>query len=125
MIEYRYQNNSWFFTSEIKETDTGIDISAGELRHKEEVYPLEAVSFDLTPDHTFPVEYTLYMHMNKETKIVSWSLCKCYLDGTTFCDYYGSDQLIHFPVSVRVSPDGTREGTILMCKEEEEAKNEA
>ncbi|MGK9269202.1 hypothetical protein KXR56_21605 [Bacillus inaquosorum] len=124
MIEYVNRKSVWYFTSEIKETETGIEVTAGELRKRDETYPLEAVSFDLTPDDTYPVEYMLFMHMNNETKKVSWSLCKCYLDGEAHCDYQGTERLIMYPVSVTVLPDGTREGTIFLYSEEEPPNND-
>ncbi|CAA66566.1 unnamed protein product [Bacillus phage SPP1] len=120
MIEIVNRKAVWYLTSEIKETETGIEVSAGEL-HKgdEEVFPVEEVSFDLTPDDTYPVEYMLYLHMNVQTKKVSWSLCKAYLDGEGYCDYQGNERLIMYPVSVTVFPNGTREGTIFLYEKED------
>ncbi|QFR56325.1 putative tail protein [Bacillus phage 049ML001] len=120
MIEIVKRKAVWYSTCEIKETETGIEVSAGELHKRdEEIYPVEEVSFDLIPDDTYPVEYMLYLHMNNQTKKVSWSLCKAYLDGEGYCDYSGSERLIMYPVSVTVFPNGTREGTIFLYEKED------
>ncbi|QFR56241.1 putative tail protein [Bacillus phage 000TH010] len=124
MIEIVNRKSVWYLTSEIKETETGIEVSAGELRKLDEVYPVEAVSFDLTADDTYPVEYMLFLHINIETKKASWSLCKAYLDGEGHCDYAGSERLIMYPVSVTVFPDGTREGTIFLYSKEDRVPDE-
>ncbi|KAF1678617.1 hypothetical protein [Bacillus sp. SKDU12] len=127
MIEIIFANPGWFYTAEIKESETGIEITAGELRDAEiegKTYPVDAAYFDLTSDDTFRVEYVLWLDLNREKEIASLSLSKAYLDGKSYCTYEGKNILISFPVSVRVSPDGTREGTIFMCREDEEKKNE-
>ncbi|MCY7988549.1 hypothetical protein [Bacillus spizizenii] len=128
MIETIFANPGWFYTAEIKETETGIEITAGELRDAEiegKTYPVDAAYFYLTPDDDFTVEYVLWLDLDREKEIASLSLSKAYLDGKSYCAYEGKNILISFPVSVRVSPDGTREGTIFMCREDaEEKKNE-
>ncbi|MFB0637420.1 hypothetical protein ACEPP6_19460 [Bacillus rugosus] len=125
MIETIFANPGWFYTAEVKETETGIEITAGELRDAEiegKTYPVDAAYFDLTPDDTFTVEYVLWLDLNRENEIASLSLSKAYLDGKSYCAYEGKNILISFPVSVRVSPDGTREGTIFVCREDEEGE---
>lgn len=123
MIKTIYYNPGWFYTADIKETEIGIEITEGVLYDAEEegkTYQLESAYFDLTPDETYPVEYVLWLDLNKKTDTAYLSLCKAYLDGETACAYEGGNILISFPVSVRVFPDGTREGTILVCRKEKE-----
>ncbi|MFE1563063.1 hypothetical protein ACFW52_09555 [Bacillus velezensis] len=127
MIKTIFANPGWFYTAEIKETEAGIEITAGELLDAEiegKTYPVDAAYFDLTPDDTSTVEYVLWLDLDKEKEIASLSLSKAYLDGRSYCAYEGKNFLISFPVSVRVSPDGTREGTIFMCREDGEEKKE-
>ncbi|WP_339176271.1 hypothetical protein NSS90_06620 [Bacillus sp. PS93] len=128
MINTIYYSPAWFYTADIKETETGIEITAGVLHDAEvegKTYSLDEAHFDLTPDDTYPVEYVLWLDLNRETDTASLSLNKAYLTGESACAYEGGNILISFPVSVKVFPDGTREGTILICKEEEKTKNEA
>ncbi|MGR0121292.1 hypothetical protein [Bacillus halotolerans] len=125
MIKTIYYNPGWFYTADIKETDTGIEITAGELHDAEiegKTYPLSAAYFDLTPDDTYPVEYVLWVDLNKKTDTASLSLCKAYLTGECSCAYEGGNILISYPVSVTVFPDGTREGTIFICREDKEGE---
>ncbi|MEK4378907.1 hypothetical protein [Bacillus sp. FSL R5-0434] len=124
MIEITTGDYSWFHAVTITQTETGIEISEGVLRHGEDVYPLEAISFDLTPDTNYNVQYDLYLLLNSELNTASYQLHKAYLDGESFCNYEGDERLIHTVMSITVSPTGERSGSMLIC-EKKENENEA
>ncbi|MEC0765099.1 hypothetical protein [Bacillus atrophaeus] len=128
MIERIVRDFSWFVDVEVTETETGIEVSAGEMCHNEDVYPLEDISFDLTPDDVYQVEYELYLALNTETNKAFYQLCKAYMDDNSTCSFESPDKvrLIHTLMSIKVGTDGERSGSILVFeKEEREQKNEA
>ncbi|MBU8789107.1 hypothetical protein MHB78_01275 [Bacillus sp. FSL K6-0138] len=114
MIERKDVPAVWYFEGmEVTETDAGIDISACVLKHNDDVYSFEAVSFDLIPDDQLKVAYDLFVELDVSTNEMKYILNRSYVDPDGYYPGYSGDKrLIHTLLSITVDTDGSRTGEI-------------
>ncbi|MFJ5794474.1 hypothetical protein ACILR7_08555 [Bacillus atrophaeus] len=130
MVEIREFKARVYYTENIKitQTNAGIEMTEGVVqRVGGNTYPMESVSFDLTPDDSVKVAYQLYAVLNNETDEMSYVLTKTYVDGDGYYPGYNMEKrLILTLVDIVVDKDGNRAGHITnYVKSEEETKIEA
>ncbi|PRS02382.1 hypothetical protein C6W22_20995 [Bacillus atrophaeus] len=130
MVEVREFKARVYYTENIKitQTDAGIEMTEGVVqRVGGNTYPMESVSFDLTPDDSVKVAYQLYAVLDNETDEMSYVLTKTYVDGDGYYPGYNMEKrLILTLVDIVVDKDGNRAGHITnYVKSEEETKIEA
>ncbi|MDA7028450.1 hypothetical protein PJ311_18085 [Bacillus sp. CLL-7-23] len=125
MIERRNVPAAWYIENmEITETDTGIEISACVLKHNEDIFPFEAVSFDLIPDDKVQVTYDLYITLDSKANEMDYTLVRSYVDSDGYYPgYRGDKRLIHTLLTIEVDMKGKRTGVIYLYHKWE-AKNE-
>ncbi|MCY8507682.1 hypothetical protein [Bacillus atrophaeus] len=130
MVEIREFKARVYYTENIKitQTNAGIEMTEGVVqRVGGNTYPMESVSFDLTPDDSVKVAYQLYAVLDNETDEMSYVLTKTYVDGDGYYPGYNMEKrLILTLVDIVVDKDGNRTGHITnYVKSEEETKIEA
>ncbi|MED1122815.1 hypothetical protein [Bacillus atrophaeus] len=130
MVEIREFKARVYYTENIKitQTNAGIEMTEGVVqRVGGNTYPMESVSFDLTPDDSVKVAYQLYAVLDNETDEMSYVLTKTYVDGDGYYPGYSMEKrLILTLVDIVVDKDGNRAGHITnYVKSEEETKIEA
>ncbi|GED03056.1 hypothetical protein [Bacillus atrophaeus] len=130
MVEIREFKARVYYTENIKitQTNAGIEMTEGVVqRVGGNTYPMESVSFDLTPDDSVKVAYQLYAVLDNETDEMSYVLTKTYVDGDGYYPGYNMEKrLILTLVDIVVDKDGNRAGHITnYVKSEEETKIEA
>lgn len=112
------KNNSMVFSGlQLAESSGTITISSGSTGN----YSLDGVTFDLTPDASLLVDYSLYLTLSN--KIISPVLERTVLDGVAVPIYGGSDQLYHRIIKLTLQPDGTYEGDFVTIVKEDQATN--
>ncbi|MED1128778.1 hypothetical protein [Bacillus paralicheniformis] len=114
MIQRKDVPAAWYFEGmEVTETETGIEISACVLKHRDDIYPFEEVSFDLIPDDKVKVAYDLYVVLDQETNKMDYMLVRTYIEPDGYYPgYRGEKRLIHTLLTIEVDTAGNRSGTI-------------
>ncbi|MCY8009693.1 hypothetical protein P8881_19165 [Bacillus haynesii] len=114
MIQRKDVPASWYFEGmEVTETDAGIEISACVLKHRNDIYPFEEVSFDLIPDDKAKVAYDLYVVLDQETNKMDYMLVRSYIEPDGYYPgYRGDKRLIHSLITIELDTEGNRNGAI-------------
>lgn len=119
MIEIREDErfNPFFRSLKAKETEQGIELSAGTIHHMYEgelvtgELPAALIRLDADEDKKYPVLYDLYITMDEEKKH-TYHLDKSYMSPDQMPCYTGADYLVLTLLSIRVDVKGEREGYI-------------